>query len=932
MWKLLEVSDALGNIANVIESAPHEAEIGGPIYTALIDLLAVIMERWPKTRYSVGSRPKLREILFRCCSSVDDTAAHAALRSSTRIALCAGVIGLIRKDPRDAWLAIKNCLNSSKKCSIRVAALHLFALLGGFSAFSLLIDEQNLEFVSSCCVRALEDTWICYRRKQSTDMELLAIEAADAISVLLLQTGKHHIQFVRAGVLKVIFQILLCPCVSKEGNTSLESELDTMHDHDSQAINELPLFAKKQNPQFRIFLWETFGWLGAHCKGEAQELIKKDIEFAHAFNKLASFACNYVVRTVIRRGQRLTSPKDMHSRSLYREDQLDKSISIHISDQEAAQMCKTTLILLSSTSEYCSTTTKVLLDNQLQQYAEEPFTFLLDALGLGYKETSKVKSEKVLTLRRLWTLSSLSYLQESKRKLLDTNGANVVFIIIREHHKANVRTTFGNSSLPISGVHGRIMESKSCKSCCSHVIQKWEGDDDVLFAALSAFARLFQGSVWAKELTGIVQQGSVYQLVKNQHGEGEVISLLWKLAGDKDAAAGVRWWASSGLACLGLYGFPSKLGENSKKMLTDSVLSDLTFVFANGNSLQCHAIMLLARCPSLLPLLLQPDSSKQKLSRSDEYDDLILQQACMEYNDNAVDPRTQYSIDKAVKRGDPVKVQASARLSYEATKYILEFIYAGVVQLNAKNLTEVKLLAKRCRLKTLSGLLNGETPTWGAAIPQFSLASLLGDLGYQLVDIVLQADTCISEQGAEKCKLCKLTSDHVHAHRLVLSSQCEFFEALFRSGMRDSAEQAIQVHRRKEVVVKVVYYLYCGKLLSLSEVDGDCAWSHLGTQKQLTYLQQLVELAELAEEWLLEDLQQRCFERIMHYVRLNLYLCPEVMSHAATSGQGFIVDELAEIIAPMYTQMQNSGAFDTLEEELKEIVRTAHVRMSLAAF
>lgn len=34
-------------------------------------------------------------------------------------------------------------------------------------------------------------------------------------------------------------------------------------------------------------------------------------------------------------------------------------------------------------------------------------------------------------------------------------------------------------------------------------------------------------------------------------------------------------------------------------------------------------------------------------------------------------------------------------------------------------------------------------------------------------------------------KDCRVTVQHVHAHRVVLSTRCEYFQALFRSGMRD---------------------------------------------------------------------------------------------------------------------------------------------------
>jgi hypothetical protein len=57
-------------------------------------------------------------------------------------------------------------------------------------------------------------------------------------------------------------------------------------------------------------------------------------------------------------------------------------------------------------------------------------------------------------------------------------------------------------------------------------------------------------------------------------------------------------------------------------------------------------------------------------------------------------------------------------------------------------------------------------------------------------DIILQGktDARAIEDSLNPCqgrKACEQIGDHVHVHRVVLSARCEYFQALFRSGMRD---------------------------------------------------------------------------------------------------------------------------------------------------
>lgn len=50
-------------------------------------------------------------------------------------------------------------------------------------------------------------------------------------------------------------------------------------------------------------------------------------------------------------------------------------------------------------------------------------------------------------------------------------------------------------------------------------------------------------------------------------------------------------------------------------------------------------------------------------------------------------------------------------------------------------------------------------------------------------DIILKPKE--TESICWKCRTCSLSLPHMHAHKVVLSSSCDYLRALFQSGMRE---------------------------------------------------------------------------------------------------------------------------------------------------
>lgn len=146
-----------------------------------------------------------------------------------------------------------------------------------------------------------------------------------------------------------------------------------------------------------------------------------------------------------------------------------------------------------------------------------------------------------------------------------------------------------------------------------------------------------------------------------------------------------------------------------------------------------------------------------------------------------------------------------------------------------------------------------------------------------------------------------------------------------------SMVDAVDIATSHESVQTLVYFWYTGKLRRLMQSQGWCAWNNLETHKQILYLQGLIELSQLVSQWLIFDFQEHCNRLVLqHLERFNLHLGPPILRHAAACKQWDLVEMCANCIAPAYTHLRDTGAFENLDEDLKDVLRTAHVHLAFA--
>lgn len=142
-----------------------------------------------------------------------------------------------------------------------------------------------------------------------------------------------------------------------------------------------------------------------------------------------------------------------------------------------------------------------------------------------------------------------------------------------------------------------------------------------------------------------------------------------------------------------------------------------------------------------------------------------------------------------------------------------------------------------------------------------------------------------------------------------------------------STAEVIEVDISEQSLQTLVMYWYSGKLVRLTEETGWCAWNNLETEDQIVYLQSLIELAQFSGQLLMTELQQECDQLVLQHIDgNNVHLGPSVVSHAAKCAHWDLVNLCASSLAPAFAQLRNTGALESLDESLRDLLRVAHVQ------
>ncbi|PNY06615.1 BTB/POZ domain-containing protein [Trifolium pratense] len=236
---------------------------------------------------------------------------------------------------------------------------------------------------------------------------------------------------------------------------------------------------------------------------------------------------------------------------------------------------------------------------------------------------------------------------------------------------------------------------------------------------------------------------------------------------------------------------------------------------------------------------------------------------------------------------------------------------------------KLKILAKRCNLQPLLQMLCRQSPKWGIPFPGFTLTSSLDSAGSYFSDVIMEAK--LNEPVGWACNICSHPVPHLHVHKVILQSGCDYLQGLFRSGMQESHSQVIKVDISWEALTKLAHWFYSDEL---PNPPSGCLWFNMDDQEKLFNLQPYVELCWLGEFWIMESIQEACWNVIMSCLDSSKQLSIKIIKMAYKLSLWKLVDIAANLMAPSYRQLRDSGELEEFDDALVHFIYSASIELN----
>ncbi|CAN6193545.1 unnamed protein product [Urochloa humidicola] len=561
-------------------------------------------------------------------------------------------------------------------------------------------------------------------------------------------------------------------------------------------------------------------------------------------------------------------------------DLTQKNRSLKFSREEQEPALRAVLMMLLSPSQYIfsEASSKFL---EVLPLGDEYMNVLMSSLESNVTRSLTASFDCVKIMTSLMNLACLVIVQ-ANHGLNERNAIGVLSTIIKECLHSRLYITRLNSA-------SHMQFCFDGGSCC-YLTEEWEGENVILFYGLTVLYNVLRRvSFVCIHCKKNLDVGIVCHDCREYHNESFIRVLEHALC--QNLSPGPKSYIAHIMSLFGPCGFPSKLGGKMRSALCDNELVDLELLLADDGSLSAHAAILSARCPKLLP------SRKSRVSDGKMTDEWS--------------------------RRSLYHVRMSNRVDSHALKKILEYAYTGFVTVDADIVKPVKILAKYCHLKSLQDMLQKEQPRWNSDCSRYDLTAAVEPAEDSFSDIILEAQS--SEKIDCRHGSCELSTPHIHSHKIVLSMSCEYFRALFQSGMHESFAETIRVPVGREALDKLVHWFYSGEL---PRIAPDCRWKNMSAEEQLSHLKSYAELSSLAEFWFLEGVKEESLEVVTSCLNSSTDASLEFISFAANLGQWELVDAAIISVAHLYPRMRDSGQLEQLDEDVLNMLRTEYVRYS----
>ncbi|URE00721.1 BTB/POZ domain [Musa troglodytarum] len=561
------------------------------------------------------------------------------------------------------------------------------------------------------------------------------------------------------------------------------------------------------------------------------------------------------------------------------------SLSSYMNELEPVS--RAVLLMVFSPCKYIASQATYYLSETLRAFGDVCLEYVLASLKLNASGEVSLVADSYHTITNLISLACYSTLPKYHELIVKREGISSLSSIIKMCLNGDVHIGRSNNA---SHLHSISYGTE----CCLSNVSSLEGEEVIVLYSLQALSQLIAFLNIVCNHHKIVL-GEIVVCKKCRNSEAyNLFESLWYIL-NNSFGSGPKWYSAYILSFFGFYGFPSKLGKKIAEAIDKNELADIELLLAKGQSLQVHSPIIVARCPYLL-------SNETSLPKKTAWNDW----------------KDQNSEHHHRKMRHEIRI--SDRVDSVSFVKLLEYIYTGFIQVDDNLRTTLKVLAKHCGLKSLYDMLNRKLPEWGTACASCNFSEALEPIGNQLSDIILEAK--VIEGVSWNCTICQSPVPHMHAHKIILLSSCDYLRALFQSGMHDSCSQVIKVPISWKALVKLVHWFYLGYLPSIKQ---DCTWNNLDPEWQLHELQVYVELSSLAEFWCLEEVEEQSFKAVISCINSQQKSSLELIRFAASLNQWKIVTVGVSSIASIYPKLRDDGELEDLDEELVDMLRAKYV-------
>ncbi|XP_019443732.1 PREDICTED: BTB/POZ domain-containing protein At1g04390 isoform X2 [Lupinus angustifolius] len=173
------------------------------------------------------------------------------------------------------------------------------------------------------------------------------------------------------------------------------------------------------------------------------------------------------------------------------------------------------------------------------------------------------------------------------------------------------------------------------------------------------------------------------------------------------------------------------------------------------------------------------------------------------------------------------------------------------------------------------------------------------------------------------CNICSHSVPHLHVHKVILQSGCDYLQGLFGSGMQESHSQVLKVDISWEALIKLVKLFYSNEL---PNPPSGCLWDNMDDEEKLFHLQPYLELSWLADYWICENMQEACWKVIMFCLDSTKQLAIKIIKMAYNLSLWKLVDIAANLIAPSYSQLRDSGELQEFDDVIVHLIYSASIR------